>query len=339
MIDMLLYVRITLEAFIWILYRTQLIYSFEIKYLGCYLDDSNRMLDDDHHDDKMRLEMCKQSCNGHRYLGLQNSNQCFCGDSLGDPNVYKKKNVNECNKPCRGNLAQICGDSWRNSVYEFITATVQNTNMATLGIFTVTTTEIITLGQSEVTTTDMRTPGKSPVTTLRITKPGASEVTTTEITASGQLEVTTTDMKKPGKSPVTTLQVREPRTSEVTTIKMTQTFGKSEVNSVQPIIPLECLCPRSTIGKGKWDFLRGMTLTLDQLREKLKPELELMKKELSVNKSNTTRMRRSKVSAPDDRVSATSVGYVGVIIICLITILIVFIDILGCFVAKFKRCS
>ncbi|XP_063410701.1 uncharacterized protein LOC134693733 [Mytilus trossulus] len=218
----------------------------------------------------MTLEMCTESCHGHRYLGLQNSNECFCGDSLGDPGVYKKKNENQCNKPCLGNSAQMCGDAWRNSVHEFITATIPPTIMTTGEQSTVAIAEMTTKRQS---------------------------VTTAELITLGQSEITTTDM------------------------------------STQ----LECLCPCSTIRKGKWDFLRGMNLTLDQLREVMKPELDLMKKKMSVNKSNTTRMHRSKISASDDRISATSVGYVGVVFICLITVCIVFIDILGCFVAKLKR--
>ncbi|XP_071146989.1 uncharacterized protein [Mytilus edulis] len=223
------------------------------------------MLDFPHHSNQMTLEMCTQACHTYRYLGLQNHHQGFCGNTLGDSNRYQKKNEDDCSQQCRGNLSQICGGTWRNSVYEFITATVPTTDMTTTGHSTMQTTEMTTPEQYTVQITEMTTP---------------------------------------------------------------------EVTSVEP---LACLCPCSTNRNGKWDFLRGMNLTLDQLREVMKPELDLMKKELSVNKSNTTRMRRSKMTAPDDRVSATSVGYVGVVFICLITVLIVFIDIIGCFVAKFKR--
>ncbi|VDI20773.1 Hypothetical predicted protein [Mytilus galloprovincialis] len=293
-----------------------MLFFSEVKYLGCYVDDSSRMLDVHNQSNQMTLEMCKQSCHKHRYLGLQNHNHCFCGKSLGDSNRYQKKKENECLQPCGGNLSQTCGGFWRNSVYEFIPVTVPTTKMTTPG-------------HSTVKTTDMNTSRQSTVTTTEMTTNIQSSVTTTEILWLGQSEVTTTHMKTYRQSPVTTIQITEPGASEVTTFETTP-----EVTSVQP---LDCLCPCFSIAKGKWDFLRGMNLTLDQLREVMKPELDLMKKELSVNKSNTTRMRRSKISAPDDRVSATSVGYVGIVFICLITLLIVFIDIIGCFASKFKR--
>ncbi|CAC5426527.1 unnamed protein product [Mytilus coruscus] len=367
----------------WIFYTVQIIYSIEVKYLGCYVDDSDRMLSYSEWRFFMSLEMCKQLCfkRKDKYLGLQASYECFCGDSLGDPGVYNKTNDSECNRECPGNSSQICGGSWRNSVYEFITATVpttelttpghssvKTTNMTTPRQSIVTTTQIITLGQPNVTTTDMKTTGKSPmatlqipkygaykvttteittlgqpemtstvmkahgkstITNLQITKPRASNVKTTEIISLGQPEVTTTDMKTPRKSTITTLHITKPGASKEIAIKTTTILGKSEVTS------LECLCPCSKVGKDKWNFLRGTNLTLGQLRQILKPELDLMKKELSINKSNTTRMRRSKISAPDDRISAKSVGYVGVVFICLITVIIVFIDMLGCIVAKF----
>ncbi|CAG2204411.1 unnamed protein product [Mytilus edulis] len=169
------------------------------------------MLDIPHHSNQMTHEMCTRACHTYRYLGLQNHHQCFCGNSFGDSNRYQKKNEDDCSQQCRGNLSQICGGTWRNSVYEFITATVPTTEIAT------------------------PTPEQY------------------------------------------TVQITEMTTPEVTSVE-----------------PLACLCPCSTIRNGKWDFLRGMNLTLDQLREVMKPELDLMKKELSVNKSNTTRMRRSK---------------------------------------------
>ncbi|CAC5425480.1 unnamed protein product [Mytilus coruscus] len=269
------------------------------------------MLDDSHSNSQMTLEICKQLCYKYRYLGLQSYYQCYCGNSLGNTNVYQKKSEGECNRECYGDSSQICGGHWRNSVYEFLTSTVP--------------------------TTEMTTPGHSTVKTTEMTTPRQSTVTTTEQTTIGQSEVTTTDMTTTGKSPVTTLQITEPRASEVITFKTTPIFENPEVTSVQPTSPLECLCPCSKVGKGKWDFLHGMNFTLDQLSEILKPELDLMNKELSINKSNTTRMRRSKISVPDDRVSATSVGYVGVVFICLITVIIVFIDMLGCRVTKFKK--
>lgn len=51
---------------------------------------------------------------GLRYAGLQYYGWCFGGDVLG----YVQAAESECNTPCTTNSAQICGGSYRNSVYE-----------------------------------------------------------------------------------------------------------------------------------------------------------------------------------------------------------------------------
>jgi len=51
---------------------------------------------------------------GLKYAGVQNGNQCFCGNSYGR---YGVKSESDCNKKCSGNADQICGGSWRNNVY------------------------------------------------------------------------------------------------------------------------------------------------------------------------------------------------------------------------------
>ncbi|CAC5425478.1 unnamed protein product [Mytilus coruscus] len=436
-------------------FGTELFCTSDIQYLGCYIDNSDRMLDKKTSNGNMTLEMCVQLCNGHRYLGLQDgihvvlqirrmlsydrlalteySSQCFCGDSLGDSVVYNKTNDSECNQECLGNSSQICGGNWRNSVYEYINCTAPGLNEYTisstttdvvpstevtytcefgyqlpvgdlgtricqlggtwpapppacevikctapgLNEYTITSTNTDVVPSTEVTYTcefgyqlppgDLGTricqlggtwPALPPacevpptstteiltsvvtsiVTSTELTTSEASTVITTELATLETPTVTTTELATLGTSTLTT----EPtvKTSELSTDwTVTTILKKSEVTTVQPISPLKCLCPCSQVGKGKWDFVRGMNLTLDQSREILKPELDLIKKELTINKSNTTRMRRTKISAPDDRVSATSVGYVGVVFICLITVLIVFLDRLGCLVSKFQKRS
>ncbi|XP_071145884.1 uncharacterized protein [Mytilus edulis] len=291
----------------------------------------------------MLVEMCKQLCMGNRYLGLQYSFECFCGNSLDNSGVYNETTDSECNRGCLGNSSQICGGNYRNSVYEYINCTSPGLNE-----YTITSTNTNFVPSTEVTYTcafGYQLPAGDLGT--RICQLGGTwlapppvcvvaPASNTEIITS---VVTSTELTTPETSTVTT----EPtvKTSALSTDwTVTALLKKSEVTTVQPISSLECTpCPCSKVGKGKWDFLRGMNLTLDQLRVLLKPELDLMKKELSVNKYNTSRMRRSKTSAPDDRVSATSIGYVGVVVICFITFLIVLFDILGCFVGKFKRRS
>lgn len=58
---------------------------------------------------------------GYKYAGLQDGRQCFAGNTLG----YAKKPETDCNKKCTGNDQQICGGSWRNSVYLTSTSSYQ----------------------------------------------------------------------------------------------------------------------------------------------------------------------------------------------------------------------
>ncbi|XP_048243619.1 WSC domain-containing protein 2-like [Haliotis rufescens] len=89
------------------------------KYMGCYLDDVNRMLGADwHHGYTMTPGLCFKLCSrgGHKYAGLQGYIYCFCGDSI---NIirYPKKPESDCNRPCKGNTSEICGGRLRNSLY------------------------------------------------------------------------------------------------------------------------------------------------------------------------------------------------------------------------------
>ncbi|XP_052061962.1 neurogenic locus notch homolog protein 1-like [Mytilus californianus] len=88
------------------------------EYLGCYKDDTNRILDNLHIHELMNLEMCQGICEGYTYFGLQFHFECYCGNSLGDPDVYEKRPEEECTITCAGNERQICGGEWRISVYQ-----------------------------------------------------------------------------------------------------------------------------------------------------------------------------------------------------------------------------
>ncbi|XP_071146547.1 uncharacterized protein [Mytilus edulis] len=401
------------HCLIWILFMPQIVKTIDVKYLGCYKDDWQRMLDERHANSLMTLEMCKTICYNRRYLGLQNIYECFCGDSMGGSDMYTKVTDTECNHACGGNSSQICGGPWRNSVYEFIiTPAVPTTKKTTSGQSTVKTIDMTTPGQSTVKTIDMITPGQSTVKTIEMSTPGQSSVKTTDMTTPEQSTdqtnnmttprqstLKTTDITTPGRSTLTIIETTTPRESTVKTIETTTprestvktietttprkyavkttdmttpgqstvkttdmtTHGQSTVKTIKMTTPRKhtvktteqtihaqsemttsvmmtgCLCPCSKVGEDKWDFLRGMNLTLDQLADVMEPELYLMRTILSINKSNTTRMRRSKTSASDDRVSAKSIGCVGVVFICLVTALFVFFDSHSYIVVKFNR--
>ena len=57
-----------------------------------------------------------QILSGYRYFGLQFGTQCFCSNSFG--RYGKSPNQGDCNKPCPANRNEICGGTWRNSMYD-----------------------------------------------------------------------------------------------------------------------------------------------------------------------------------------------------------------------------
>ena len=91
-----------------------------------------------------------------------------------------------------------------------------------------------------------------------------------------------------------------------------------------------CYCPCTL-------SLASSTITTEELQAKI----EQMQTELTVNRKETSSYKRKLTSAPDDRVSAKSIGYVGVVILTVVTGLLVCIDlptIMKDSLAFFKRC-
>jgi len=89
-------------------------YNLDSSYIGCYNDSSNR---------EMKLyigkgysiESCKVKCwsENKPFAGLQNHDECFCGDSY---DSQGKASESECNLGCNVG-GGVCGGKWRNSVY------------------------------------------------------------------------------------------------------------------------------------------------------------------------------------------------------------------------------
>ena len=55
------------------------------------------------------------SSKGYAYYGLENGNECFCGFS---DSYFIPTKQSECKKTCSGSQNEICGGSWRLSLYE-----------------------------------------------------------------------------------------------------------------------------------------------------------------------------------------------------------------------------
>ncbi|KAK3103053.1 hypothetical protein FSP39_016093 [Pinctada imbricata] len=86
-------------------------------YIGCYKDHIPRVLNG--YELKGSKTMTPKSCvsmckNRHfKFAGVQFSQECFCGNSLGTTLQPEK----ECNMACSGDNNQMCGGSMRLSVY------------------------------------------------------------------------------------------------------------------------------------------------------------------------------------------------------------------------------
>lgn len=88
-------------------------------YLGCYKDltDGKRDLPfnagDEPKDDSRAV--CGAKCDAFVYFGLQDGDNCFCGN---EPPAQGKAPETDCNMPCPGERGVMCGASCRNSVYK-----------------------------------------------------------------------------------------------------------------------------------------------------------------------------------------------------------------------------
>ena len=51
----------------------------------------------------------------HKFAGLQNGYNCYCGDDYGK---YGEAYEWECSEPCQGDASQNCGGKKRNRIFE-----------------------------------------------------------------------------------------------------------------------------------------------------------------------------------------------------------------------------
>ena len=88
----------------------------------CFVDSRDRILPiqtqfQSKNDRNMTIEECKDRCfvdNDYLYAGVQNKNQCFCGNNK----PYSFASQSQCNQLCSGDSSQICGGHWRMNIYQ-----------------------------------------------------------------------------------------------------------------------------------------------------------------------------------------------------------------------------
>ncbi|XP_048734636.2 uncharacterized protein LOC125650402 [Ostrea edulis] len=88
-------------------------------FVGCYKDQWARTLNRKKSTSRhMTFQKCRSICShkkvNAKYFGLENGNECHCGDTL---TRRVLKDEGECTKKCNGNHRQGCGGPWRLTVY------------------------------------------------------------------------------------------------------------------------------------------------------------------------------------------------------------------------------
>ena len=68
----------------------------------------------------MTRSKCWEHCASHnqRYAAVQAAQFCLCGNSNHDYSRHGKTNESDCYSLCGGNLNEVCGGSWGNSVFD-----------------------------------------------------------------------------------------------------------------------------------------------------------------------------------------------------------------------------
>uniref|UniRef100_A0A1I8G8W0 WSC domain-containing protein n=1 Tax=Macrostomum lignano TaxID=282301 RepID=A0A1I8G8W0_9PLAT len=103
----------------------------QVSYIGCFNDNSSKDMrglsgiksvgeisvsDPRVISGSMTQDFCSSFCalGGFPYFGLQFASACYCSWDFGSLGPAKES---DCDRPCNGNSSQICGGSWRNSVF------------------------------------------------------------------------------------------------------------------------------------------------------------------------------------------------------------------------------
>lgn len=99
-------------------------------FVGCYTDKSARALPHELASSGATVEGCIALAKAQTlaYAGLQYGGQCFGGDTLG----YVSVSDSECNMSCSAKPSEICGGSWRNSIYSTGTSSASSAHSVVL---------------------------------------------------------------------------------------------------------------------------------------------------------------------------------------------------------------
>ena len=84
---------------------------------NCYEDDMPRVLPVLIRGlvDENKKSACIAACKGYKYAGMEDGNQCFCGDI--SPAAALKR-PGECTTVCPGDKSEMCGAPWRINIFD-----------------------------------------------------------------------------------------------------------------------------------------------------------------------------------------------------------------------------
>ncbi|KAK4194413.1 WSC domain-containing protein [Triangularia verruculosa] len=93
------------------------------RYLGCYYDDTQRLLIDQpvKGNSSMTNLLCSRICSGFKYFGTEIGIDCYCGNRIEERAVSPKANEWDCSVKCPGNnrgRKEVCGGDWSISIWE-----------------------------------------------------------------------------------------------------------------------------------------------------------------------------------------------------------------------------
>lgn len=86
-------------------------------YLGCFVDDGARDLQDGPRQYGYTTASCSEACSSYSYFALQHNGWCVCGNAYSTAAQYSQVLDDQCGNPCAGEATGRCGAGWRNAVY------------------------------------------------------------------------------------------------------------------------------------------------------------------------------------------------------------------------------
>ncbi|XP_052693402.1 uncharacterized protein LOC128171663 [Crassostrea angulata] len=100
-------------------WKSDLTCSFKPTFLGCFKDDSTRVLGEKSSTLNPNGKIqCWRKCNAlgsYKYFGMEYRSECYCGNQI--RNTAERFPDDECNLLCAGNNDETCGGPWRVEIY------------------------------------------------------------------------------------------------------------------------------------------------------------------------------------------------------------------------------